>query len=92
MARMETQPNRQKSDYKEDIDYEWVERIGKTAYNLACNCVNDDYIVKSTDPDLLGRIELAIKQHLEIMPSNLRPTFQQMLDDIKARKEDLQRS
>jgi hypothetical protein len=81
----------QRSGQAED-DQEWIERIGKTAYDLACNCVNDDYIVKSSDPDLLGHIELAIEQYLETMPSNLRPTFRQMLDDIKARKEDLERS
>jgi hypothetical protein len=80
-----TQSNLQRSEQAED-DQEWIERVGKTAYNLAYNCVNDEYIVKSSDPDLLRRIELAIKQHLETMPSNLRPTFRQILDDIKARK------
>jgi hypothetical protein len=40
---------------------------------------------------LLGCIELAIEQHLEAMSSKLRPIFEQMLDDIKARKENLER-
>jgi DNA invertase Pin-like site-specific DNA recombinase len=40
---------------------------------------------------LLGCIELAIVQHLEAMSSKLRPIFEQMLDDIKARKENLER-
>ena len=73
-------------------DQEWIERVDKTVYALACNCVNDDYIVKSSNLGLLGCVELAIVQHLEAMSSKLRPIFEQMLDDIKARKENLERS
>jgi hypothetical protein len=73
-------------------DQEWIERVDKTVYALACNCVNDDYIVKSSNLGLLGCVELAIEQHLEAMSSKLRPIFEQMLDDIKARKENLERS
>jgi hypothetical protein len=80
----------QKSEQSDD--QEWIERVGKTVYALACNCINDDYIVKSSNLGLLGCVELAIEQHLEAMSSKLRPTFQQMLDDIKSRKEDLERS
>ena len=47
-----TQSKLQRSEQTGD-DQEWIERVGKTAYDLACNCVNDDYIVKSSDPDLL---------------------------------------
>ena len=67
-----TQSKLQRSEHTGD-DQEWIEKVGKTAYDLAC-------------------IELAIKEHLETMPSNLLPTFQQMLDDIKARKDNLERS
>jgi hypothetical protein len=79
----------QKSEQSDD--QEWIERVGKIVYVLACNYINDDYIVKSSDPMLLGCIELAIIQHLEAMPSKLRPIFEQMLDDIKAMKEKLER-
>ena len=89
-----TQPNIQKSEYKEEteIDHEWVEIIGKKAYDLASSRIhNNDFIVKSSDPKLLGRIGLAIEQHLDALPPNLRVTFQQMLDDIKAKKDGLER-
>lgn len=88
----------QRSDYEEkiEIDHEWVERIGKTAYDLASNHIkNEEYnghIIKSGDPVLLECIGLAIQQYLDTMPTKLRVTFQQMLDDIKTRKEDLERS
>lgn len=75
-----------------DDDQELIERVGKATYDLACNCTNNDYIIKSSDPRLLVCIELAIEQHLEALPSKLRPIFEQMLDDIKARKENLERS
>jgi hypothetical protein len=32
----------------------------------------------------------AIKQHLDTIPPELKPTFQKILDDIKARKENLE--
>ena len=85
-----TQSNMQKSEQTDD--QEWIERVGKTVYDLTCNCINDDYIVKSSDPLLLGCLGLAIEQHLEAMSSKLRPIFEQVLDDIKARKENLERS
>ena len=66
--------------------------MDKAAYDLASNCINNDYIVKSSNPGLLGCIELGIEQYLEAIPSKPRPIFEQMLDDIKARKENLERS
>jgi hypothetical protein len=44
-----------------DDDQEWIERVGKAAYDLACNCINNDYIVKSSDPRLLRCLGLAIE-------------------------------
>jgi hypothetical protein len=47
MARMETQPNRQKSDYNErniDDDFGWIERIGKPAYDLTNNALVINYV------------------------------------------------
>jgi hypothetical protein len=95
-----TQPKMQRrSKYKEkiEIDHEWVETIGKTAFELSSNHRknqehNRNFITKSSDPILLGCIGLAIEQHLDALPPNLRPPFQQMLDDVKSRKEDLERS
>jgi hypothetical protein len=84
-----TQSNMQRSE--QTYDQEWIERVGKTVYDLACNCTNNDYIIKSKDPALLGRIELAIEQHLDSMPTKLKPTLQQIIVDIKARKESLER-
>jgi hypothetical protein len=78
----------QKSEQTDD-DQEWIERIGKTVYELACNCTDNDFIVKSSDPVLRECVGLAIERHLEAMPSKLRPIFEQMLADIKARKENL---
>jgi hypothetical protein len=93
MARMEetdlTHPNRQKSDYKDsniDDDFEWIERIGRTAYDVTNNRRNDDFVIKTNDPVLLGYIELSIEQYLDAMPPNLRMAFRQMLDDIKSRR------
>jgi hypothetical protein len=61
-----------------------VERIGKTAYDLASNRrkskKRDDFIIKTDDPVLLKYIELSIEQYLEALPPNLRVAFQQMLD------------
>jgi hypothetical protein len=81
----------QRSEITDDDEHEWIVRVGKTAYNLVCNRTNNDFIIKSSDPILLGYIELAINQYLDAIPFNLRPTFQQMLDDIKTMKEKLER-
>jgi hypothetical protein len=81
----------QRSEIINDDDYKWVEIVNKTAYDLARNRIDNDYIVKSSDPGLLGYIELAIEQHLDSMPTKLKPTLQQIIVDIKARKESLER-
>ena len=39
---------------------------------------------------MLGYLGWAIEQHLDSIPSNLKPTFQEILDDLKARKENLE--
>jgi hypothetical protein len=75
----------QKSEQTND-DQEWIERVGKTVYELACNCTNNDFIVKSSGPMLLECVGLAIEQHLEAILSKLRPIFEQILADFKARK------
>lgn len=84
------------SDYKEKIklDHRWVKNIGKTAYDLTFNRIkseehNNNFITKSSDPTLLGCIGLAIGQYLDALPPNMRVTFQQILDDVKAKKEYL---
>ena len=84
-----------------DDDHEWIERIGKTAYEI-CNEVdrnriklNDQHtelIIESNDAAALGCIGWAIEQHLDNMPSKLKSTFRKILDDVKARKESLERS
>lgn len=86
-----TQSNLQRNEQAED-DQEWIERIGKTAYDLVISHRNDDFIIKASDPVLQEYIELSIEQYLDAMPPNLRAAFRQLLDDIKSRKEDLQRS
>lgn len=84
-----------------DDDHEWVERIGKTAYEI-CNDLARDriklneqhtgFIVEFNDVAVLGCLGWAIEQHLNDIPTKLKPTFQQILNDIKARKENLERS
>jgi hypothetical protein len=85
------QSNIQRSEIIDD-DNEWIEKVGKAAYDLVCNCINNDFLVKSSGPALLECFELAIEQYLDTMPSKLKPQFQQMLADIKARQENLERS
>jgi hypothetical protein len=102
------QPNIHKSGDKEKIvinitddDHEWVERIGKTAYEICndparnlikLNEQRTDFIMESNDAAVLGCIGWAIEQHLNDIPSRLKPNIQKILDDIKARKENLERS
>jgi hypothetical protein len=88
----------QRSDYKEkiEIDHGWAERIGKTAYNLANNHEKNDehnnFIIESNDAGALGSIGWAIERNLDAIPSKLKPTFRKILEDTKARKENLERS
>jgi hypothetical protein len=79
---------------------EWIERIGKTAYEM---CNNNrikletesghgtGLILKSNDSAALSYIGYAIERHLDEIPSKLRPSFHKILDDVKARKENLER-
>jgi hypothetical protein len=103
-----TQPSINISEDKEKIeiditddDLEWVERIGKTAYEICneparnrikLNEQHTGFIMESNDAAVLGCIGWAIEQHLNDIPSRLKPNFQKILDDIKARKENLERS
>ena len=79
-----TKSNMQRSGQTDD-DHEWIERASKTVYDLASirkqSEKHEDFIIKSSDPILLGCIGLAIEQHLEAIPSKLRPIFEQMLDN-----------
>ena len=45
------------------------------------------YILESNDAAVLGCLGWAIEQHLDTIPSKLKPTFQKILDDIKAEKK-----
>ena len=46
----------------------------------------------SNDAAVLGCIGWAIEQHLDSFPPKLKPTFRKILDDIKTKKENLERS
>ena len=48
--------------------------------------------MESNDSAVLGCIGWAIEQHLDTMPSKFKSTFRKILDDIKAKKENLERS
>ncbi|MGB7662990.1 MAG: hypothetical protein WBL67_09665 [Nitrososphaeraceae archaeon] len=96
-----TQPNISKSEDKAKIeiditddDHEWVERIGKTAYEicndparnrLKLNEQHTGFIMESNDAAVLGWLGWAIEQHLNAIPSKFKSTFRKILDDIKAR-------
>jgi len=78
---------------------EWVERIGKTAYEMCNNNhiqlkasetgQNTGFIIESA---ALGYIGWAIEKYLDEIPSQLKPTFQKILEDIRIKKENLERS
>jgi hypothetical protein len=81
---------------------EWVERIGKTAYEM-CNNIriqlkksdtnqHTGFIIESNDTTALSCIGWAIEKHLDDIPSGLRPTFQKILEDTRIKKENLERS
>ena len=84
-----------------DDDLKWVDKIGKTAYEI-CSELNRNsiklngqytsFIIESNDSAALGYIGWAIEQHLDTLPPKLKPTFQKILEDVKARKLDLERS
>lgn len=100
-----TQPNIYNSDNKENFniditdDHEWVERIAKTAGEICddptgnrikLNEQHTGLIIESNDAGALGCIGWAIEQHLNEIPSKLKPTFQKILDETKAKKEYLE--
>jgi hypothetical protein len=80
---------------------EWVERIANTA-NEICDGSNGNriklneqhtgIIVEYNDAGALGYIAWAIERYLDDIPAKLKPKFKKILDDTKARKEDLERS
>jgi hypothetical protein len=88
-----TQPNIHKSEDKEKIeiditddDHEWVERIGKTAYEICndparsrfkLNEQHTGFVIESNDAAVLGCIGWAIEQYLSDIPTKI--------DDVKAR-------
>ncbi len=79
------QPNISKSENKEKIEiditddnHEWVERIGKTAYEkcndparnrIKLNEQHTGFILESNDAAVLGCLEWAIEQHLGSIPN-----------------------
>src|ERR687891_1593294 len=81
---------------------EWVERIGKTAYEMLNNeriklktsetGQNTGFIIESDDSTALSCIGWTIEKYLDAIPSRLKPTFQQILEDTRAKKENLERS
>jgi hypothetical protein len=80
---------------------EWVERIGKTAYEMLNNNriklktsetgQHTGFIIESNDSTALSCIGWAIEKYLDDIPPEQKPTFQEILDDVKSRKEDLER-
>ena len=73
-----------------------MERIGKTAYEICndparnqikLNEQHTGYIIESNDAGILGCLGWATEQHLDSIPSKLKPTFQQILEDLKTRRE-----
>lgn len=97
-----TQPGISKSEDKEKIeidntdeDHEWIDRIGKTAYEICNDPARDriksndqhtGFIVQSSDPAVLGYLEWAIEQHLNDIPTKLKPTFSKFWTVLKPGK------
>jgi hypothetical protein len=81
---------------------EWVECIDKTAYQTCNNNriqlkksdtnQHTGFIIESNDITALSCIGWAIEKHLDDIPSELRPTFQKILEDTRIKKENLERS
>ena len=80
-----------------------LKKIGKTAYEkcseldldhnrIELNKQHSAFIIESNDAAVLGYIGWAIEQLLDSIPTNLKPKFQKILENVKARKEDLERS
>jgi hypothetical protein len=78
---------------------EWVERIGKTAYEMCNNNYiklkasetgqNTGFIIESNDSAALSCIGWAIEKHFDEILSQLKPTFQKILEDTRIKKENL---
>ena len=76
---------------------EWVERIGKTAYEMLNNNriklktsetnQHTGFIIESNDATALSCIGWAFEKHLDEIPSKLKPTFQQILKIQKSKKK-----
>jgi hypothetical protein len=50
-----------------------------------------DFIIESNDTTALSCIGWAIEKYFDEIPPQLKPAFQEILADIKSRKEDLER-
>ena len=48
--------------------------------------------MESNDAAVLGCLGWAIEQHLDAIPSKFKSTIRKILNDIKAKKENLERS
>jgi hypothetical protein len=79
-----------------DIDdaQKWVERIANTANEISddsegnrikLNGQRTGIIIESNDAGALGCIGWAIERHLGDIPSKLKPTFQKIADDTRAK-------
>lgn len=75
-----------------DDDPKWVDRIGKTAYDICSelnrnsiklNGQHTSFIIGSNDSAALGCIGWAIEQHLDTIPPKLKPTFQKFWRMLK---------
>jgi hypothetical protein len=78
-----------------------VERIGKTVYEICneparnrikLNEQHTGFIMESHDSTAWSCIGWAIEKHLNDIPSKLKPTFQNILEDTRTRKDNLERS
>lgn len=49
-------------------------------------------IIESNDSGALGCIGWAIERHFDAIPSKLKPTFQKIVDNTRAKKDNLERS
>lgn len=93
------------SDEISDLN-SWIERIGRTAkercndpdckrIKLRTSENGQDLGFDFTDENDVGAMDCvirAIERHLDSIPSDIRPTFQKILDDYKSKKENLERS
>jgi hypothetical protein len=83
----------------------WLEIIGKTAKEL-CNdpdCkriklkmsedgVNITYIFDENDTEAMNCIIKAIETHYDSLPIGLQPTFKKIVEDIKTKKQNSEKT